>query len=111
MTKSTNETPKHKKEEHNDYGPSKTAFRDFGKICLAATGIGIVVFFYDILASLLVLTIGGAYAIAVLFEVRGADTLIKRTLRSTRNFFSKVSLRVRDAWKALRREVRKGLED
>lgn len=111
MAKSTNETKKGKKEVINDHGPSKTAFRDFGKICLAATGIGVLLFFYDILTSLFVLTIGGAYAIAVLFEVRGADTFIKRTIRSTKNFFTKVSVRARDAWKALRREVRKGLED
>lgn len=59
---------------------SPCALAEFGRICLAACAIGLVLFFYDVLVSLVVVTIGGIYAVAVLLQVRGANSLLKRMM-------------------------------
>lgn len=95
-------------ELQNDKG---YVFREFAKVAAAACGIGLVLFFFDILISLLALSVGLVYALAVLFEVRGARSLINRTLKSGVSLFNVVRRSVQQGWRAIRREVRKGLED
>lgn len=58
----------------------RQALAEFGRICVAAFGIGLVMFFYDVLMSLIVVTIGSVYAVAVLLQVRGADLLLRRMM-------------------------------
>lgn len=86
-------------------------FREFGKISAVAVLIGLVLFFYDIIVSLMAMTVGLIYGLAVLFEVKGADTLISNTVKSSRALFSGIGKGCREGWRTLRREVRKGLED
>lgn len=87
------------------------AFREFCRISVAAVGIGLVLFFYDILVSLVVFSIGIVYAGAVLLEVRGADQVLNRIGWGVVAVWSGVVSGVREGYRAVRREVRKGLED
>lgn len=89
----------------------KYVFREFGKITTAAMCIGLLLLFYDILISLVALSIGSIYAIAVLLEVRGADTLLSRMVHGVTSMWRAVTKTVQDGYRAVRREVRKGLED
>lgn len=85
--------------------------REFSKICLSAVGIGVLLFFYDILVSLMVLGIGAIYAIAVLLEIKGADGFITRIGKGLTNAWNNLTSRVREGYRVVRREVRRGLED
>lgn len=98
-------------EEKRLQNDKKYVFREFGKISAAAIGIGLVLLFYDLLISLIAVGIGSIYAIAVLFEVRGADTLPSRAIAGTVSMWRAFVGAVRDGYRAIRREVRKGLED
>lgn len=86
-------------------------FREFGKISAAAVGIGLILLFYDLLISLVAIGVGSIYAIAVLLEVRGADTLLTRMVRGVTSTWGVIRKTVQDGYRAVRREVRKGLED
>lgn len=107
---------KEKKAEEDDEDErlqkdSNFVFREFSKISAAACSIGLVLFFFDILVSLVALSIGLLYAVAVLLEVRGADTLFHRTMKGASNLVGSITNLARKGWSTLRREVRKGLED
>ncbi|CAN8076709.1 unnamed protein product [Agarophyton chilense] len=88
------------------------ALREFGKVSAGAILIGLVLFFFDILVSLVALSIGLVYAIAVLFEVRGADVLLTRIGNGASWLWSmarKGICRAWRAWRSWRKDVRKRL--
>lgn len=98
-------------EEKRLQNDKRYVFREFGKISAAAMCIGLVLFLYDILISLVAFGIGIVYAIAVLLEVRGADTLLTRMGSGVTSAWMATVRTIRDGYRAVRREVRKGLED
>lgn len=98
-------------EERRLQNDKKYMFREFAKISAASVGIGIVLLFYDMLISLVAVGIGSVYAIAVLLEVRGADTLLSRAVQGVSSAWRAFGRAVGDGYRAIRREVRKGLED
>lgn len=98
-------------EEKRLQNDKRYVFREFGKITAAAMCIGLVLLFYDILISLVALSIGCIYAISVLLELRGADTLVTRMVRGVTSMCNAITKTIQDGYRAVRREVRKGLED
>lgn len=103
--------PRAEHEEDEKQRDKSHALREFTKVASGAFLIGVVLLFYDLLVSLIALSIGLIYAIAVLFEVRGADTLLNRCAASVARLGSTAARGLREGWRALRKEVRKGLED
>ena len=98
-------------EEQKLQGNQYYVFKEFGKISAVAVLIGIVLFFFDMVVSLMAITIGIVYGLAVLFEVPGADSLIENTVKSGKAVLSGIGKGFGEGWRTLRREVRKGLED
>ncbi|PXF49868.1 hypothetical protein BWQ96_00028 [Gracilariopsis chorda] len=103
--------PRAENEDDEKQRDKSYALREFTKVASGAFLIGVVLLFYDFLVSLIALSIGLIYAIAVLFEVRGADTLLNRCAASVTRLCTTTAKGLREGWRALRRGVRKGLED
>lgn len=105
--------PEHEHEdgEDNKQRDKSYAFREFGKVLAGAMLIGLLLFFYDLVISLMAFSIAIVYAIAVLFEVRPEDTLVMRTVSGAKVIATAATRRMRQSWQALRRKVRKLLED
>lgn len=85
-------------------------YKEFAKVSAIAVLIGIVLFFYDILISLWVTTIGLIYALAVLFEIKGADTLFTNIRKASVKLAFLFADGVIKSWNVLRTEVRKALK-
>lgn len=85
--------------------------REFGKVALAAVGIGIILFCFDILVSLLALTVGGLYALAVLFDIRVATDMVARLRASVVTLWSNMIKRARRVWSSVRRQILNLTED
>lgn len=98
-------------EEKRLQNDKRYVFREFSKVSAAAIGIGLVLFFYDILISLVAVGIGFVYAIAVLLDIPGTSTLFTRAAGGAISVWVKVSKSIRTGYRVIRREVRKGLED
>lgn len=109
-----NEIPATKKfaEEKSDrYRGTVGEFGRFVRTVIIALLIFLVLFFVDILAGLVVFTVGSVYAIAVLFGVRGAESWGMRARRSAVSAAQTSAQGVQSAYRAVRQEVRKRLED
>lgn len=79
--------------------------REFGKLVLAAAGIGLILFFFDILVSLVALSFGALYALAVLFDVRFATNFVRRVRGTASASLSTFAKRARSAWSSIRRRI------
>lgn len=80
-------------------------FREFSKVTIAACGIGLVLFCFDILISLVALTLGGLYAIAVLFNIRFATEFVARVGVSCTSFGLSLRNAGRQLWARIRHRV------
>lgn len=89
----------------------RRSLREFGTVAVAATGVGLVLFCFDILISLVAISIAVFYGLAVLFDIRAITSLVARVSSAFLRAVLAVPTALRTAWKAVRREVRKGLED
>lgn len=52
--------------------------REFGKVSAIAVGIGLILFCFDIIVSLLALSFAAVYGLAVLFDIRFITQSVKR---------------------------------
>lgn len=86
-------------------------FGRFARILGTAFVVFLLLFFVDIVAGLAALTLGSFYAIAVLFGVRGVETWGIRARTFVVRSVTAVANLVKSGYRAVRREVRKRLED
>ncbi len=86
-------------------------FGRFARIVATALLVFLLLFFVDIIAGLAALTVGSFYAIAVLFGVRGVETWGPKARSFVVFVVQKASQQVKSAYRAVRQEVRKRLED
>lgn len=86
-------------------------FREFGKVALAAIGILVILFCLDILVSLLALTLGGLYIIAVLLKLHFVTDFVARAGVSFQAFSLSVMKTARDIWVMVRRSVISHLQE
>lgn len=98
-------------EKSDRYRGTVGEFGRFVRTVIIALLIFLVLFFVDILAGLVVFTVGSFYAIAVLFGVRGAESWGSRARRSAVSAAQTSAKGVQSAYRAVRQEVRKRLED
>lgn len=83
--------------------------REFGKVAAAATVIGIVLFCFDILVSLVALSLGAIYATAVLFDLRFFTNFVHRSFSLANRLRSLAFSRVQSLWTAMRSRISKKL--
>lgn len=80
-------------------------FREFGKVSLAAVVIGLVLFCFDILVSLIALSIGALYALAVLFNIRFITNFFNRILNTFNDMRLNLTKIIHRLWTSLRHQL------
>lgn len=79
--------------------------REFGKVAFVATLIGLVLFCFDILVSLVALTLGSVYALAVLFDIRFITKRVSRLRGTFADLTSSSFKTLRMKWDSFRSRI------
>lgn len=79
--------------------------REFGKVAFVATLIGLVLFCFDILVSLVAITLGSVYALAVLFDIRFITNRVSRLRGTFADLTSSTFKTFRIKWESFRTRI------
>lgn len=95
----------HHDEDERLQNDRRYVMREFGKVAFVASLIGLVLFCFDIVISLVALTIGSVYALAVLFDIQFITNRVGRIRSMLTNVTYSTFKTARTKWDSLRSRI------